>query len=62
MNRNGHCSPVKHKVEGKPHKIVEKLKITCGKSTLSEPFYVKYFQEFSGGGGDAKFGSEEALN
>ena len=24
MNRNGHCSPVKHKVEGKPHQILGK--------------------------------------
>ena len=34
MNRNGHSSPVKHKVEDKPHKMLEKLKITSGKSTL----------------------------
>ena len=44
MNRNGHSSPVKHKVEGKPHKILEKLKITSGKSTLIGHFFVKYFQ------------------
>jgi hypothetical protein len=44
MNRNGHSSPVKHKVEGKPHKILEKLKITSGKSTLFGHFCVKYFQ------------------
>ena len=42
-NRNGHSSPVKHKVEGKPHKILEKLKITSGKSTLFGHFFVKYF-------------------
>jgi hypothetical protein len=34
MNRNGHISQVKNKVEGKPHQILEKLKITSGKSTL----------------------------
>ena len=34
MNHNGHSSPVKHKVEGKPHKILEKLKITSGKWTI----------------------------
>ena len=34
MNHNGHSSPVRHKIEGKPHKILEKLKITSGKSTL----------------------------
>ena len=44
MNRNGHRSPVKHKVEGKPHKILEKLKITSGKSTLFGHFFVKQFQ------------------
>ena len=36
MNRNGHSSPVNHTGEGKPHKILEKLKITSGKSTLFE--------------------------
>ena len=44
MNRNGHSSPVKHKVEGKPHNILEKLKITSGKSTLFGHFFVKYFK------------------
>ena len=34
MNRNGHSSQIKHKVYGKPHKILEKLKIMSGKSTL----------------------------
>ena len=34
MNRNGHSSPVKHKVEGKPRKMLEKLKIKSEKSTL----------------------------
>ena len=34
MNRNGHSSPVKHKVEGKKLKILGRLKITSGKSTL----------------------------
>ena len=44
MNCNGHSSPVKHKVQGKPHKILEKLKITSGKSTLFGHFFVKYFR------------------
>ena len=43
MNRNGHSSPVKHKVEGKPHKILEKLNITSGKSTFFWHLFVKYF-------------------
>ena len=34
MNRNGHSSPVMHKVEGKTHESLEKMKITSGKSTL----------------------------
>ena len=34
MNHNDHSSPVKNKVEGKPHKTLEKLKITSGKSSL----------------------------
>ena len=42
MKRNGHSSPVKNKVEGKPHQILEKLKITAGKSTLFGHFFVKY--------------------
>ena len=44
MNRLGHSSPVMHKVEGKTHTILEKLKITSGKSTLFWHFFVKYFQ------------------
>ena len=40
----GHSSPFKHKVDGKPHKILEKLKITSGKSTCFGHFLVKYFQ------------------
>ena len=44
MNRNGHSSPVKHEVEGKPHESLEKLKITSIKSTLFGIFFVKYFQ------------------
>ena len=43
MNCNGHSSPVKHKVEGKPHKMFEKLKIMSEKSTLFVHFFVKYF-------------------
>ena len=43
MNRYGHSSPVKNKVEGKPHQIFEKLKITPGKSTFFGHFFVKYF-------------------
>ena len=44
MNCLGHCPPVMHKVEGKTHTILEKLKITSGKSTLFWHFFVKYFQ------------------
>ena len=44
MNRLGHSSPVMHKVEGKTHNILEKLKIMSGKSTLFWHFFVKYFQ------------------
>ena len=44
MNRNGHSSPVMHKVEGKTHEILEKMKITSGKSTLFWYFIVKCFQ------------------
>ena len=43
MNRKGHSSPVKHKVVGKPHKILEKSKIASEKSTLFGHFFVKYF-------------------
>ena len=43
MNHNGHSSPVKHKVEGKPHKILEKLKIMSGKSTLFGNFLWSIF-------------------
>ena len=39
MNRNGHSSPVKNKVEGKPHKVLEKWKITSGKSNLFGHFF-----------------------
>ena len=44
MIRNCHSSPVKNKVEGKPHKILKKLKIMSGKSTLFGHFFVKYFR------------------
>ena len=44
MNRNGHSSPVKHKVEGKQKNILEKLMITSGKSTFFGHFFVKYFR------------------
>ena len=44
INRNGHSSPVMHKVEGKTHNILEKMKITSGKSTLFWYFNVKCFQ------------------
>ena len=44
MNRLGHSSPVMHKIEGKTNNILEKLKITSGKSTLFWHFFVKYFQ------------------
>ena len=44
MNRLGHSSPAMHKVEGKTHTILEKLKITSGKSTLFWYLVVKYFQ------------------
>ena len=44
MNRNGHSSSVKHKVEGKPHKVLEKLKITSKKSTIfGLGLFVKFF-------------------
>ena len=43
INRNGHSSPVKHKVQGKLHKILEKLKIMSGKSNLFGRFFVKFF-------------------
>ena len=44
MNRKGHSSPVKYKVDGKPHKILEKLKITSGKSTLLDFFLLNIFR------------------
>ena len=44
MNRNSHSSPVKHKVEGKPHKNLEKLKITSKKSTLFGYFLWSIFR------------------
>ena len=44
MNRLGHSSPVMHKVEGKTNTILEKLKMTSGKSTLFWKNFVKYFQ------------------
>ena len=43
MNCLGHSSPVMHKVEGKTHTILEKLKIMSGKSTLFWNFFVEYF-------------------
>ena len=43
MSGNCHSSPVKNKVVGKPHKILEKLKITSEKLTLFGHFFVKYF-------------------
>ena len=43
MNRNGHSSPVKHKVEGKPHNFFEKLKITSGKSPIFGHFLWSFF-------------------
>ena len=44
MNRDVHSSPAMHKVEGKTHKFLEKLKIASGKSTLFGSFFVKFFQ------------------
>ena len=44
MNRKSHSSPVKHKVDGKPHKILEKLKITSRKSTLFGHFLWSIFR------------------
>ena len=44
MNRNGHSSPVQHKVEVKPYKIFEKLKITYRKSTLFGHFFWGIFR------------------
>ena len=43
MNRNGHSSQVKHRVDGKPHNICEKLKITSGKSTFFDIFFWSIF-------------------
>ena len=43
MNHNGYSSPINNKVGGKPHQILEKLKITSGKSTLFGHFFVKFF-------------------
>ena len=43
MNYNGHSSPVKNEVEGKPHESLETLNMTSGKSTLIGHFFVKYF-------------------
>ena len=42
MNCNS-SSPVKHKVEGKPNKILEKLNKNSGKSTSFGHIFVKYF-------------------
>ena len=39
VNRKGHISPFKQKVDGEPLKILEKLKITSGKSTLFGHFF-----------------------
>ena len=44
MNRNGYSSPFKHKVEGKPHKILEKLNIMSGKWTLFGHFLWSIFR------------------
>ena len=44
MNHNGQSSPVKNRVEGKPHQILGKIMITSGKSTLFGHFLVKYFE------------------
>ena len=44
MNRNFYSSPVKHKVEGKPHKTFEKLKRTSEKSTLFGHFLWSIFR------------------
>ena len=44
MNRLGHSSPVMHIVEGKTHKLLEKLKITSRKYTKFQHFFMKYFQ------------------
>ena len=44
MNRKGHSSPVKNKVEGKSHQILEKLKITSGKSTFFGHFLWSIFR------------------
>ena len=44
MNRLGHSSPVMHKIEGKTHNILEKLKITSGKSTLFWHFLWSIFR------------------
>ena len=44
MNHNSHSSPVKHKVDDKPHNIFEKLKITSGNSTFFGHFLWSIFR------------------
>ena len=44
MNRLGHSSPVMHKVQGKTHTVLEKLKITSGKSTSFRLFSKSIFR------------------
>ena len=43
MNRDVHSSPAMHKVKGKTHKFLEKLKIMSGKSTLFGRFLWIFF-------------------
>ena len=44
VNRLSHSSQVMHKVEGRTHKLLEKLKIMSKKKTLVGHFLMKYFQ------------------
>ena len=44
INRNGQSSPVKNKVEGKPHQILGKIMITSGKTTLFGHFLWSIFR------------------
>ena len=44
MNHLGHSSSVMHNVEGKTHKLLEKLLIMSRKYTLFWHFLMKYFQ------------------
>ena len=44
MKNDSHSSPVMHRVDGKTHTTLEKLKILVGKWTFFGHFFVRYFQ------------------